>query len=76
MTSIADIRVVQKNRSVLSKNEYGDEISTVVNISYTIQIKRDKPFAEWEDIPIIEEVEEECGLSMSSGSNIKEPIND
>jgi len=60
--NIKDIRIIQKLRHQTSLEEVDGRM--IVNrwtekTSYKLQIKRDGFAAEWEDIPVIEEYEEE-----------------
>jgi hypothetical protein len=60
--NIKDIRIIQKLRHQTSLEEVDGRM--IVNrwtekTSYRLQIKRDGFAAEWEDVPVIEEYEEE-----------------
>jgi hypothetical protein len=62
MMNIKDIRVIQKLRHQTSLEEVDGRM--VVNrwiekTSWALQIKRDGFAAEWEDVPVIEEYEDE-----------------
>jgi hypothetical protein len=65
MMNIKDIRVVQKLRKGERLKEADDYTGFVTiehfveKTSWTLQIKRDGFAAEWEDVPIIEEYEDE-----------------
>jgi dTDP-glucose pyrophosphorylase len=59
---IKDIRVVQKLKNRARLKEVDGEMVVgrwVEKTSYTIQIKRDGFAAEWEDVPVIEEYEDD-----------------
>lgn len=58
MYNLKDIRVVQKKKKCSELKEVDGKMVVcrwVENLSYTIQVKRDGLFAEWEDVPVIEE---------------------
>lgn len=62
MMNIKDIRVIQKLRHQTSLEEVDGRM--VVNrwtekTTWALQIKRDGFAAEWEDVPVIEEYEDE-----------------
>jgi hypothetical protein len=62
MMNIKDIRVIQKLRHQTSLEEVDGRM--IVNrwtekTTWALQIKRDGFAAEWEDIPVIEEYEED-----------------
>jgi hypothetical protein len=65
MMNIKDIRVVQKLRRGTRLKEADDNSGFVTvepfveKTSWTLQIKRDGFAAEWEDVPVIEEYEDE-----------------
>jgi len=62
MMNIKDIRVVQKLRHRASLKEVDGQMIVdrwVEKISWNFQIKRDGFDAEWEDIPVVEEYEED-----------------
>ena len=63
--NIKDIRVVQKLRKgirVIPSEDYVDIAHAeqfVEKTSWTLQIKRDGFAAEWEDVPVVEEYEDD-----------------
>ena len=62
MMNIKDIRVIQKLRHQTSLEEVDGRM--IVNrwtekTTWSLQIKRDGFAAEWEDVPVIEEYEDE-----------------
>lgn len=65
MMNIKDVRVVQKLRKgtrVVPSEDYADVVSVehfVEKTSWALQIKRDGFAAEWEDVQVIEEYEDE-----------------
>jgi hypothetical protein len=65
MMNIKDIRIVQKLRRGARLKEADDNTgfmnieSFVEKTSWKLQIKRDGFAAEWEDVPVIEEYEDE-----------------
>jgi hypothetical protein len=64
MMNIKDIRVVQKLRSGTRLSEDNDGLGVSVEYfvektSWKLQIKRDSFAAEWEDVPVVEEYEDD-----------------
>lgn len=63
--NIKDIRIVQKLRKGTRLKEADDNTGFVYferfveKTSWTLQIKRDGFAAEWEDVPVIEEYEDD-----------------
>ena len=62
--NIKDIRVVQKLRSGTRLSEDNDGLGVSVEYfvektSWKLQIKRDSFAAEWEDVPVVEEYEDD-----------------
>ena len=52
---IKDIRVLQKYRIRTKVREDGTDFTWKELTTYTIQIKRNSLFADWENVPIVEE---------------------
>ena len=64
MMNIKDIRVVQKLRRGTRLSKANDDSDVTIEdfvemTSWNFQIKRDGVAAEWEDIPVVEEYEDE-----------------